>query len=120
MAQVTTPAQEQAIWRKALDAARSIPPIYVVFILLFLSVGYLNPTFVEPSGFLNFLRRAAPLAVLTAGQLFVIVSGGFDLSVGSLMSLMVIGGSLLINNDPANTWWTIMVLFAIGTAIGVL
>ena len=120
MAQVTTPAQKQSAWQKALTAAQNIPPIYVVFILLFLGVGYLNPNFLEPNGFFNFLRRAAPLAILTAGQLFVIVSGGFDLSVGSLMSLMVIGASLLINNDPANTWWAIMVLFAIGAAVGVL
>ncbi|MFW6068780.1 MAG: ABC transporter permease [Chloroflexota bacterium] len=120
MAQVTTPAQEQTVWQRALAAARGIPAIYVVFILLFLGVGYLNPSFLEPSGFFNFLRRAAPLAILTAGQLFVIVSGGFDLSVGSLMSLMVIGASLFINNDPANTWWAIMVLFAIGAAVGVL
>ena len=31
---------------------------------------------------MNFLKRAAPLAILAAGQLYVIVSGGFDLSVG--------------------------------------
>ena len=36
---------------------------------------------------MNFLRRAAPLAILASGQLFVLVSGGFDLSVGSLITL---------------------------------
>ncbi len=120
MAQTATPTRERTLWQRALEGARSIAPIYIVFIVLFLGVGYLNPRFLEPNGILNFLRRAAPLTILTAGQLFVIVSGGFDLSVGSLMSLMVIGGSLLINNDPANTWWTILVLFGLGTAIGLL
>lgn len=120
MSNVSASARERTIWERARDYLPSIPPIYIIFIVLFLGVGYLNPRFLEPSGILNFLRRAAPLTILTAGQLFVIVSGGFDLSVGSLMSLMVIGGALLIDNDPANTWWTILVLFGIGAAIGLL
>ena len=83
-------------------------------ILLLLGVGYLNPRFLEVNGFLAFLRRAAPLMILTAGQLFVLVSGGFDLSVGSIVTLVVIGGALMIDNDPANTWWVILVLLGHG------
>lgn len=120
MADVPATTQDRTTWQRALELAGGVAPIYIVFIILFIGVGYLNPSFLEPNGFFNFLRRAAPLAILTAGQLFVIVSGGFDLSVGSIMSLMVIGASLLINNDPANTWWTIPVLFAIGAAVGIL
>lgn len=120
MAQLTTPAQEQSLWERIVAAARSIAPIYIVLIILFIGIGIQNPVFLEPAGFLNLLRRAAPLMVLTAGQLFVIVTGGFDLSVGSLMSLTVIGASLLINNDPANTWWAILVLFGIGIFVGAL
>ena len=63
----------------------------------------------SPRGVMNFLRRAAPLAILASGQLFVLVSGGFDLSVGSLMTLTVIGGSMLTANDPSKTWWAIAV-----------
>ncbi len=63
---------------------------------------------------MNFLRRAAPLAILASGQLFVLVSGGFDLSVGSLVTLTVIGGSMLTANDPSKTWWAIAVLYGIG------
>jgi ribose transport system permease protein len=120
VAQLSTPARERSRWSRAVQAARSVAPIYIVFLVLFIGVGILNPRFLEPSGFLNFLRRAAPLTVLTAGQLFVIVSGGFDLSVGSLMSVMVIGASLLINNDPANTWWAILALFGIGIVVGLI
>lgn len=120
MAQLSAPARERTLWERTVGVLRSIPPIYVVAILLFIAIGLRNPAFLEPSGILNFLRRAAPLMVLTAGQLLVIVSGGFDLSVGSIMSLMVIGGALMINNDPANTWWAILVLFLIGGAVGLI
>src|SRR5260370_25018625 len=69
---------------------------------------------------MNFLRRAAPLAILAAGQLFVLVSGGFDLSVGSLVTLTVIGGSVLTANDPSKTWWAIGALYGIGLVVGLI
>ena len=90
------------------------------FLLFYLVIGLLQPNYFEPAGAMNFLRRAAPLAILAAGQLFVLVSGGFDLSVGSLVTLTVVGGSMLTANDPGNTWWAIAVLYAIGLCVGLI
>ncbi len=120
MASISTTPREQSVWQRITTSLRKIAPIYIVLILLLIGIGTQNPTFLEPAGFLNLLRRAAPLMVLTAGQLFVIVTGGFDLSVGSIMSLTVIGAALLINNDPVNTWWVILVLLGIGIVVGLL
>lgn len=120
MASISTTPREQSVWQRITANLRKIAPIYIVLILLLIGIGTQNPTFLEPAGFLNLLRRAAPLMVLTAGQLFVIVTGGFDLSVGSIMSLTVIGAALLINNDPVNTWWVILVLLGIGIVVGLL
>jgi len=120
MTQLATTAGSQTQGNRAMSVLRAIAPIYFILVLLLLGIAWMNPTFLEPSGLLNLLRRAAPLMVLTAGQLFVIVSGGFDLSVGSTMSLTVIGAALLIDNNPANTWWVILVLFAIGVGVGLL
>lgn len=120
MAQLSTIGQEKSWRNRILSGLRGISPIYVVLILLLIGIGTQNPVFLEPSGILNLLRRAAPLMILTAGQLFVIVAGGFDLSVGSIMSLTVIGASLLINNDPTNAWWVILVLFGIGIVAGLI
>ncbi|MBP6470807.1 MAG: ABC transporter permease [Chloroflexi bacterium] len=120
MASISTTPREQSVWQRITASLRKIAPIYIVLILLLIGIGTQNPSFLEPAGFLNLLRRAAPLMVLTAGQLFVIVTGGFDLSVGSIMSLTVIGAALLINNDPVNTWWVILVLLGIGIVVGLL
>ena len=100
------------------QAARRINVALVVFLLFYLAIGLLQPNYFEPAGAMNFLRRAAPLAILAAGRLFVLVSGGFDLSVGSLVTLTVVGGSMLTANDPSNTWWAIAVLYAIGLLVG--
>jgi ribose transport system permease protein len=46
------------------------------------------------------------------------VSGGFDLSVGSLVTLTVIGASMLTANDPSKTWWAIGALYGVGLLVG--
>ncbi|MBK8986407.1 MAG: ABC transporter permease [Chloroflexi bacterium] len=120
MAELTHSNEKNTLWTRFVAGLRSIPPIYIIVIILLIAIGTQNPAFLEPAGFLNLLRRSAPLMILAAGQLFVIVTGGFDLSVGSIMSLTVIGAALLINNDPANTWWVILVLLGIGVTVGLL
>jgi ribose transport system permease protein len=100
--------------------ARQINFAVVVLVVLYGAVGLLQPSYLEPAGAMNFLRRAAPLAILASGQVFVLVSGGFDLSVGSLVTITVIGGSMLTANDPSKTWWAIGVLYAIGLVVGLI
>jgi ribose transport system permease protein len=97
-----------------------INPSYVALLALLIVIAFITPSILEPVGFMNFLRRGAPLAVLASGQLFVLIVGGFDLSVGSLMTLTVMGSALLINNDPDQTWWVIGAMYGIGVAAGLL
>lgn len=102
----------------AFSFIRRVPPIFFVLLVLIVWISTINPRFATAPGFLSFLMRAAPIAILAAGQLFVIVSGGFDLSVGSMVTLVVLGSSMLIDGDPANTWWAIALMFLIGIAVG--
>ncbi|MBO6815833.1 MAG: ABC transporter permease [Rhizobiaceae bacterium] len=96
-----------------------INPVFLVLILLLLAVAFLSPYFLQPAGYMNFLKRAAPIAILAVGQLYVINSGGFDLSAGALVTLTVIGSSILLNGDPSATWWVICVMLVIGAMVGV-
>ena len=97
-----------------------INPVYWVLAALILAIIAMNPSFLEPTGHMNFLKRAAPLAILAAGQVFVIVAGGFDLSVGSLITFTVVGSSMLLNNDAGATWWVIALMYGAGLAVGAI
>ncbi len=112
-------AQPTPAWRIALRSIGQAAPVFLVLLILIVWIAILNPRFIEPTFFLNFLRRSAPLMILAAGQLFVVVSGGFDLSQGSLVTLTVLAGALLAFGDPANTAWVIAVLYGIGFLVGV-
>jgi len=95
-----------------------INPVYVLVVALILAIIVMNPAFGEPTGYMNFLKRVTALAILSAGALYVIVSGGFDLSVGSIMTLTVIGSSMLASNDPNSTYWIIPLMLGIGAVVG--
>ena len=97
-----------------------VNPVYFVLAALIVAIVAFNPAFLEPPGYMNFLKRAAPLAILAAGQLFVIVSGGFDLSVGSIITFTVIGSSMLLGGDPGGTWWVIAAMYGFGLAVGLI
>lgn len=103
-----------------MNRLKSINPVFIVLVLLLITVALLSPNFLQPTGYMNFLKRAAPIAILAVGQLFVINSGGFDLSAGALVTLTVIGSSILLDGDPSATWWVIGVMFAIGLSVGVV
>lgn len=92
----------------------------VIFVVLYAAIALLQPNYLEPGLFMNFLRRAAPLLILACGQLYVILTGGFDLSMGAVATLVVLAASILINGDPGATWVVIGALYAMGIAVGLV
>ncbi len=109
------------LWKsRPIRLLARINPSYLALLALLAAIAIVTPSFLEPAGFMNFLRRGAPLAVAASGQLFVIIVGGFDLSIGSLMTLTVMGSALLINNDPDKTWVVIGLMYGIGLGFGAL
>ncbi|AWS41786.1 ABC transporter permease [Streptosporangium sp. 'caverna'] len=103
-----------------MRALRSMGPIFLVLAVLLVLIAAANPFFLEPAGFLAFVKRAAPLVILAAGQYFVIVSGEFDLSVGSLVTVQVVVAARLIDGDETATWWVLALLIVIGLLVGLI
>ncbi|GAB3143424.1 ABC transporter permease [Microbispora hainanensis] len=95
-------------------------PILVVLAVLLAAIAIVNPFFIEPAGFLSFVRRAAPLVILAAGQYLVIVAGEFDLSVGSLVTVEVVVAARLIDGDEAATWPVLALLIVLGLVVGLV
>ncbi len=97
---------------------KQINPVFLILALLFVAIAILSPYFLQPTGYMNFLKRAAPIAILAVGQLYVINSGGFDLSAGALVTLTVIGSSILLDGDASATWWVILAMLGAGVIVG--
>lgn len=115
---MTPIAPDRRAGRGLLARFLRINPAYWVLIALLVAMVIASPAFLDPARLMNFLRQAAPLVILATGQLFVIVVGGFDLSVGSLITLTVLASALMIDGDPALTGWAIAAVYAMGLGVG--
>ncbi len=107
-----------SVGRRVVNSLLSTGTIFVLLIILLAWIAVLNPNFLEPGPFLAYLKRAAPLVILAAGAYFVLVSGNFDLSVGSLVTVVVVVAARLIDGEPSRTWPVLVLLLAIGAAVG--
>jgi ribose transport system permease protein len=70
-------------------------------LILLCAVGtWLNPDFATQDNVLNVLTRTAFIGIIAVGMTFVIISGGIDLSVGS-MAALIAGSMILLMNGIA-------------------
>ncbi|WP_442816670.1 ABC transporter permease [Streptomyces sp. NBC_01304] len=95
-------------------------PVYALLVLLLAALAVTDPGFYEPDRFLAFVKRAAPLVILAAGQYLVIVSGEFDLSVGAIVTAGVVVAAELYGSYPGAHWLVIsLALLLAGAVVGV-
>jgi ribose transport system permease protein len=94
--------------------------VYVLAVLLLVAIIATNPAFGEPDRLVRSLARSAPIAILAIGQYFVIVSGEFDLSMGSVISAQVVMAGNLIGDDDSRILPVMLLMIAVGVLVGVL
>jgi len=69
--------------------------IFVIFLVLVIGLAVLKPSFISPKNLGNILKQASINGILSFGMMFVIISGGFDMSVGSTVAFTGILAALL-------------------------
>lgn len=96
-------------------------PVLIVCLLLALLMAFgatLNPRFLTQLNLLNMAEQATDLLLVSLGQTVVILTGGIDLSVGSIISLVTCLTSGLVNGDPAMVMPVVAGMMLLGAAIG--
>ena len=58
-----------------------------VMIILILILSVISPSFFRGQNLLNIIKQASITGVIGVGMTFVLITGGIDLSVGSVMAL---------------------------------
>jgi ribose transport system permease protein len=99
---------------------RATGTIFLILLAIIVWISILNHNFTDPAVMLNFVRRATPLLVLAAGQMFVVATGGLDLSVGSTVTVTVVIAARWIDGSESATWFVIPALIAMGAVIGLI
>ncbi|MCS5422953.1 MULTISPECIES: ribose ABC transporter permease [Psychrilyobacter] len=80
-------------------------------------VSILNPRFLSTANLLNILRQTSINAIIAAGMTFVILTGGIDLSVGSILAICgAVSASMLAGG--VNGYIVLIVTIILGTILG--
>jgi len=88
-------------------------------VLLCIAGTLLNPEFATLDNALNVLTRTAFIGIIAVGMCFVIVSGGIDLSVGS-MAALIAGCVIMLMNALAPRGWPPVAIVVAGMGFAVL
>lgn len=92
------PALQRRDW-KELASGFLIRHIMVVVMLLIVAFfAYRSARFATPDNMTNILIAAAPFALIALGQTLVILTGGIDLSVGSVMAASAMAAAWTAKN----------------------
>jgi simple sugar transport system permease protein len=100
----------------------SIVVTTALFVLMFVygrmayGEGFWAPT--DWQNFLNLFIDNAYLLIMAVGMTFVIISGGIDLSVGSLLGLSTMITASMLEKGHVNPWVVILIVLVIGTLFG--
>jgi D-xylose transport system permease protein len=95
-------------------------PIVIGLIVIFVTFGVLNDTFLTERNFTNLLLQTAPIATMAIGIVFVLLIAEIDLSVAFVSAVGGVLMTLLLRpDDPGWPWWAaIGVALVCTTAIG--
>ena len=94
--------------------------IFIGLIILFMIFAFSTPqNFLQISNILSILRQVSFVGLMAIGMTMVIVSGEFDLSVGSIYGMAVMVGALLIRNG-LNAWLSVIIALLCGALVGAI
>jgi ribose transport system permease protein len=70
-------------WKKY----QAIIIVYIVLLILIVGTSLFSGVFLTSRNFDNIIKQSAPLGLVSIGQTFAVLTGGIDLSIGSVVSL---------------------------------
>ena len=113
---VIVASQAAAQWLLFADLAQDFPNLGPVKLLQPVSERW--PSFLKRDNLLNIANQIAVIAIIAIGMTMVIITGGIDLSVGSLIALSAVTATLLIRqNFGAENAGTFGMIVACGLSI---
>jgi ribose transport system permease protein len=112
-------------WYRVYEKIGFLPIILVVLVVL---MGLLVPHFLALQNIFNVLRSSSYLVIIAAGQMLVLIVGGFDLSVGAVVALTSVTSAMAMaglkhtfpNNPEAIILIGVLAGLGSGLAIGLV
>lgn len=102
--------------RSAFRAREASVLVALIVLIVFMAIA--SPYFLEPQNIFNVLRNMSTISIMAIGMTMVIVSGGIDLSVGSVLAMSAMLTARLMVEAGLNPWLALVLGLASGAAMG--
>ncbi|WP_341528127.1 ribose ABC transporter permease [Nostoc sp. UHCC 0302] len=105
--------------RKSISTLLEVAGILPILVLICILFTFLSPNFLTGGNVVNILRQASINIVLATGMTFVILTGGIDLSVGSILAVSAVV-ALLVSLIPVLGWAAVPAGLLTGLLLGLV
>jgi ribose transport system permease protein len=109
-------ADKRKEFTRSMIQMAGMVPVLVVICILF---AFLTPNFLTQNNMVNVVRQASINIVLAAGMTFVILTGGIDLAVGSVLGFTAVI-AVVVSLIPGLDWAAVPMALLAGALVGVL
>jgi ribose transport system permease protein len=114
--QEAIPSQSRgSLWLKRLFATRE-SGVFVALVILIIIMSFASPYFLKSENIFNVMRGMSTIGIMAIGMTMVIVSGGIDLSVGSVAAV----SAMVTARQMTYMGWSPWIAFAAGLIVGLL
>jgi ribose/xylose/arabinose/galactoside ABC-type transport system permease subunit len=93
--------------------------IGLALIVLIVLASVLSPYFLQPGNLLNVARQVSIIGIIAVGMTFVILTGGIDLSVGSILGLVAVVAAQQLQNG-VGTLAVVLLALLLGIGLGLI
>ncbi|HWR62718.1 MAG TPA: ABC transporter permease [Clostridia bacterium] len=108
----------------AIRGMGQVISVSIALIIMTVVFGIINPLFFSPDNITNLLRQVVPIMIIGMGQSFVLITGGIDLSIGSVAGMSCMLSATLMTAGQMNPWLaafiTILACCLVGFFNGIL
>lgn len=94
--------------------------VYAILAALLVFGLFASPAFRTPRNWVNLLRQSTSLGLVSIGQTFVILGGGFDVSVSAVITLVSLLSAVLMEGRDVMIFPAILLSVALGAVYGLL
>lgn len=126
---LTAPPKRQAFrgyWPKKVFAVAGPLPLLLLALIVVFAIG--NPVFLSPQNLQSIATQAVFLLLIALAQMLILISGGFDLSVGSNVALTSICSALVMRAvyggieeyAGISIFWGFVVSILVGLVVGLV
>ena len=99
---------------------KNVIGIFALLVVIFIITAVINPKFLNAYNMQNLIKWSSLYAVMSIGVALVIITGGIDLSLGSVVGLVAVVLAFMLKVQGMDPWLSIGLTLGIALLIGLV